>query len=163
MVRYILLSVLLVLVIAITGCAAGGAKNGDSVYVHYTGRLADGTVFDSSVDGEPLGFTLGNEEMIPGFENAVLGMKVSEKKTVNIAAKDAYGPRDETMTAEIGRDKLPAGMVPEEGQQLQMRSPNGATMVVTITNVTETTITIDGNHPLAGKDLTFELELVDIE
>ncbi len=149
-------------VVMMTGCSAAQAKNGDTVQVQYTGKLADGTVFDTSVGRQPLEFKLGTGQLIPGFEKAVLGMKVGEKKTVTISANEAYGPRRDDMIVEVPREKLPSGMTPKVGQYLQMERPDGGTMVVTITNVGDKTVTIDANHPLAGKDLTFEIELVKI-
>ncbi|MFC1917308.1 peptidylprolyl isomerase [Chloroflexota bacterium] len=138
------------------------ATDGNAVKVHYTGTLEDGTVFDSSVGREPLEFTLGAGAMIPGFENAVRGMEVGQEKTVTIPAEGAYGPPQPDMIMAFERDKLPEGLNPEVGQQLQMQDQSGGVAVVVITEVTETTITIDANHPLAGKDLTFEIELVEI-
>ncbi len=164
---HIVLAVILMIGVMITGCNAGHdaaqAKNGNTVQVDYTGKLADGTVFDSSVGREPLEFTLGAGQMIPGFEKAVLGMKVGDKKTVTIPADEAYGPRRDDLILEIGREKLPSGLTPEVGQQLQMTRPDGAISIVTITKVSDTTVTIDANHRLAGKDLTFEIELVKIQ
>jgi peptidylprolyl isomerase len=159
---FIVLMIILVSGAIMTSCTSGGAKNGDIVQVQYTGKLADGTVFDSSVGGDPLEFTLGKEQMIPGFEKAVLGMKVGEKKTFTIPAAEAYGQRLENLVSEIGRDKLPSDLVPTVGQQLQSRLPDGTILTVIITKVTEKTVTIDANHPLAGKDLTFEIEIIKI-
>ena len=159
---HIVLAVILTIAVMVTGCAAAQVKNGDTVQVQYTGKLADGTVFDSSAERGPLEFTLGAGQLIPGFEKAVLGMKVGEKKTVTIPADEAYGPRREDMILEVPREKLPSGITPEVGLLLETNRPDGGTMVVVITNVTDTTVTIDANHPLAGKDLTFEIELVKI-
>jgi len=146
-----------------TGCNASQARNGDVVQVDYTGKLADGTVFDSSAERGPLEFTLGAGQMIPGFEKAVFGMKVGEKKTVTIPVDEAYGPRRDDLVVEVPREKLPSDMTPEVGQQLGIKQPDGRTAIVTITNVSDNnTVTIDANHPLAGKDLTFEIELVKI-
>ena len=163
---HIVLAVILLLgAILIPGCKAGDAaqaENGDVVQVHYTGKLADGTVFDSSVGLEPLEFTLGAGQMIPGFEQAVLGMKVGESKTVTIPVNEAYGPRLDDLIAEVPREKLPSDLTPEVGQQLGMNQPDGGVTIVTITGVSDNTVTIDANHPLVGKDLTFEIELVKI-
>ncbi|MFC1961534.1 peptidylprolyl isomerase [Chloroflexota bacterium] len=139
------------------------AKDGDTVSVHYTGTLGDGTVFDTSVGREPLEFTLGAGGMIPGFENAVSGMEVGQKKTVTIPAAEAYGEHSNDMMLVMEKDKVPEGLNPTVGQQLQMQDSSGRTFVVVVTEVTETTITIDANPPLAGKDLTFEIELVEIK
>jgi len=163
----ILLGVFLLGAILISGCNAeqdaAQAQNGDIVEVDYTGTLENGTVFDTSVGGEPLEFTLGQGQMIPGFEQAVLGMKIGEMKTVTIPADEAYGQYSDDMVQVINRDELPADLDPYVGQQLQGPGPGGGISIGTVTNVTDTTITIDFNHFLAGKDLTFEIELVSIQ
>jgi FKBP-type peptidyl-prolyl cis-trans isomerase 2 len=148
-----------------TGCnAAPQAKNGNIVQVDYTGKLADGTVFDSSVGSEPLEFKLGAGQVIPGFEKAVLGMKVGEKKTVTIPANEAYGPHRDEQVVELSREELPSDLTPQVGQQLVVNQQDGRQIIVVITNVSDNnTVTIDANHPLAGKDLTFEIELVKIQ
>lgn len=138
------------------------AQVGDTVKVHYTGTLDDGSVFDTSIGRDPLQFTLGEGQMIPGFEQGVLGMQLGETKTVKITADQAYGQYYEDMVWEIGRDQLPAGIEPEVGQQLQASEPNGQIIIVTIIEVSESNVTVDANHPLAGKDLTFEIQLVEI-
>jgi FKBP-type peptidyl-prolyl cis-trans isomerase 2 len=137
-------------------------KSSDVVQVHYTGRLLDGTVFDTSIGGEPMEFTVGSGQLIPGFEQAVIGMQVGELKTVTIPVDEAYGERRDDMILEVDRSELPDDLVPEVGMQLQMYQSDGAVLIVTITEVTETTITIDANHALAGKDLIFDIELVAI-
>jgi peptidylprolyl isomerase len=137
-------------------------KDGKTVKVHYTGTLGDGTVFDTSVEREPLEFTMGEGKVIPGFEEAVKGMKVGQSKTVTIQANDAYGPRRDDLIIGIERTQLPANLNPEVGQRLQMQQANGRQSIVTVTDVSEETITLDTNHPLAGEDLTFELKLVEI-
>ena len=134
-------------------------KNGDTVKVHYTGTLADGTVFDSSLEREPLEFTLGAGQLIPGFEKTVLGMSAGESRTVTIPAEEAYGPYREEMVLEVPRTQLPADMQPQVGMQLQVGEEQGEGMVVQITQVSDTNITLDANHPLAGKDLTFNIQL----
>lgn len=139
------------------------ASDGDTVSVHYTGTLEDGTTFDSSVGSEPLEFTLGEGNMIPGFEKAVYGLKVGESKTVTIPTEEAYGPHRDDLVLVMEREQLPADLDPKVGQQLQMQQTDGRTVVVIVTDVSETTITVDANHPLAGKDLTFEIELVEIK
>ena len=138
------------------------AKAGDHVKVHYTGRLSDGTVFDSSRDREPLEFTLGIGEVIPGFEQAVLGMEPGETKTVTIPAEEAYGPRRADMIIEVSRDQVAPGLPLAIGQQLQLRLQDGRVIPVVVADLSEETVTIDANHPLAGEDLTFEIELVAI-
>lgn len=166
--NHILLSILILFsAMLITGCSilnvGPQAKAGDTVQVNYTGKLADGTVFDSSVGGQPLQFTLGSGQVIPGFDKAVTGMRVGEKKTVTILAADAYGQRRDDLVAEVSRSQLPGDMAPKVGMQLQTTAKDGSTMVVTIIKVTDnTSVTIDANHPLAGKDLTFDLELLKI-
>ena len=165
--RIVLVGILLLGTILISGCSAehdkAQAKNGNIVQVNYTGTLQDGTIFDTSVGYEPLEFTLGEGQVIPGFEQAVLGMKIGESKTVTIPADDAYGPHRDDLILVIDREELPTGLTPEVSQQLQMTQTDGATSIVTVTEVSDTTITIDANHPLAGKDLTFEIELVGIQ
>ena len=138
------------------------AKYGDTVKVHYTGRLDDGTVFDTSANGEPLQFTIGSGQIIPGFEQAVVGMNPGESKTVKILAEDAYGQRREDLIIEVEKSQLPEGLKPEVGLQLQSRQPDGRIVVLTIADMTESHVTLDANHPLAGKDLTFEIQLVEI-
>jgi peptidylprolyl isomerase len=138
------------------------AKNGDTVKVHYTGKLDDGTEFDSSVDDSPLEFTLGEGELIPGFEEAVLGMSPGESKTVRIASDQAYGPHQEEMVLVIEHDQFPSHITPQLGQQLELRHPDGQAVSVTVTEVSPTGVTLDANHPLAGQDLIFDIELVDI-
>jgi len=162
----ILLTSLLSGIILLTvGCNGGSAiaKDGDTVRVHYTGTLEDGTTFDTSVGREPLEFTLGEGKMIPGFEKAVYGLQVGKTKTVTIPAEEAYGPHRDDLVVVVERDQLPAGLDPKVDQQLQMQQTDGRTAVVIVTDVSETTITVDANHSLAGKDLTFEIELVEIK
>ena len=138
------------------------AKNGDNVKVHYTGTLDDGSEFDSSRGREPLEFTLGAGSMIPGFEAAVLGMKLGEVKTVTIPAAEAYGEYSEDNIQEIDRSNISPDVELEVGMQLQGMNPNGSIFTVTVLSFTDTTVTLDGNHHLAGEDLTFEIELVEI-
>ena len=137
------------------------AKNGDTVRIHYTGTLDDGSVFDSSDGQEPLEFTLGSGEVIPGFEAAIQGMQPGQKKEVTIGSGDAYGAHRSDWVLVIGREDFPDHIEPEVGQQLQL-SQGGQSFVVTVTDVTDASVTLDANHPLAGKDLKFELELVEI-
>ena len=138
------------------------AKVGDTVRVHYTGKLPDGTTFDTSLQREPLEFTLGQGELIPGFEQAVVGMSPGETKTETIPADQAYGVRRPEMVFEVDRGQLPPGLDPQVGQRLQMTQPNGAAIPVVVIEATESHITLDANHPLAGKDLVFEITLVEI-
>ena len=138
------------------------AKTGDSVKIHYTGTLEDGTTFDSSVGREPLEFTLGSGQVIVGFEEAVTGMKTGEKKNVTITADKAYGQRNEEMVITAPRDQVPKDINPEVGQKLQMAGPDNQPIVVQITEVTDEHILLDANPPLAGKDLIFDIELMSI-
>lgn len=134
----------------------------NTVQVHYTGKLDDGTVFDSSAGRDPLEFRIGDGVVIPGFEQGVLGMQVGEKKIVHIPAASAYGARREELCAVLKREQFPADIIPEIGLQLTVPQPDGGVALITITDMTPETVTIDANHHLAGKDLTFEIELVAI-
>lgn len=138
------------------------AKQGDTVKIHYTGKLRDGTVFDSSAGRDPLSFTIGSGQVIPGFEEAVIGMAIEEKKNVTIPPEKAYGPRNEEMVINVPRSQMPPDINPETGQRLQMQGPNAQKIIVEITEVTDDSITLDANPPLAGKDLVFDIELVEI-
>jgi len=122
------------------------ASDGDTVRVHYTGTLQDGTTFDTSVGREPLEFTLGEGKMIPGFEKAIYGLKVGKSKTVTIPAEEAYGPHRDDLVIVVEREQLPANLHPKVDQQLQMQQTDGRTAVVIVTDVSETTITVDANH-----------------
>ncbi len=137
-------------------------QNGDQVSVHYHGRLNDGTTFDSSEGREPLKFTVGSGQVIKGFDDAVMLMAEGDKKTVVIACENAYGTRNEDMMIEFPRTEFPAEMKPEVGLELQMSDDQGNIFPVVITEVHEGHVVMDANHPLAGKDLTFELQLVSI-
>ncbi len=138
------------------------AKKGDSVKIHYTGTLEDGTVFDSSAGRDPLTFTLGGGQVIVGFEEAVLGMAIGNKKKVTIPSHKAYGEKNEELVIEVPMSQVPPDLDPEVDQKLQMGGPNGELVVVTVVAVTDEVVVLDANPPLAGKDLTFELELVAI-
>ena len=138
-------------------------KNGDHVRVHYTGRLAGGQEFDSSRDGEPLEFTVGAGEVIPGFDEALRGMQVGESKTVEIEPEDAYGPRREALVATIERANAQFPVEPQIGMNLALPLQDGNQLEVVVTEVSDTHVTIDGNHPLAGEKLIFDLELVGTE
>ena len=138
------------------------AKSGDAVTVHYTGQLSDGTVFDSSVGGQPLQFSLGQGSVIPGFEQAVIGMKQGESKTVTITSDRAYGPYRPDMTVVVDRQQIPADISIQVGQQLQIARESGQAIPVIVQEISESKVTLDANHPLAGEDLTFEIELVKI-
>jgi FKBP-type peptidyl-prolyl cis-trans isomerase 2 len=138
------------------------AENGNTVKVHYTGKLDDGTVFDSSRDSDPLEFTVGSGQVIKGFDQAVSGMGEGEQKTVNIPAAEAYGPLRDEMVLTINRDQLPKNLELKEGLHLQLTQPNGSVFNVMVKNLTEESVTLDGNHPLAGRDLNFDIELMEV-
>ncbi len=138
------------------------ARSGDTVRVHYTGTLEDGSVFDSSARREPLEFTIGKGEVIPGFEAAVTGMAPGESKSAIIPPEQAYGPRRDDMTAVVPREKLPPDFDVEVGTRLAVKQDGGRQLPVKVVEVTDATVTIDANHELAGKPLTFELELVEV-
>ena len=155
-------------VIFVSGCQTagkpggeGGVQTGDTVSVHYTGKLDDGTVFDSSVDRDPLQFTVGEGQVILGFEEAVVGMRPGESKTVKIPAEKAYGPYDKEKVGVIDRSQFQADMELKVGQKLTVKPPSGEVITATVIDVSETSVTVDANHHLAGKDLTFEIELVE--
>lgn len=139
------------------------AKDGDTVRVHYTGWLTDGSQFDSSSGGEPLSFEVGQGRVIEGVDRAVVGMAPGEKRTVKVPAQEAYGPRRAELVGEVPRENLPDGMQFEIGQQLQVSQESGPARVVKVVGVGDDAITLDLNHPLAGEDLVFELELVGID
>ena len=137
------------------------AKQGDKVAIHYKGQLDDGTVFDSSAGREPLEFQIGANQVIPGFEAAVKGLDVGQKRTTRIEPEQAYGPRRDEMVITVGKERFPEDMDIELGQEFQLGG-GGGDMPVVVTDVTENMVTLDGNHPLAGKALTFHIELVSI-
>ena len=139
------------------------AKAGDTVLVHYTGTLPDGTLFDSSTGRDPLQFRLGTGMVIKGFDDGVSGMAVGDKKTVQIPVDEAYGPVQDDMIFTFNRAEIPADIPLELGLQLSMHGDGGEELPVTVVALTEETLTVDGNHPLAGQDLVFELELIDIQ
>ena len=138
------------------------ATAGQTVSIHYTGTLEDGTTFDSSLERDPLQFELGSGQIIPGLDNAIDGMTVGETKKVTIQPDQAYGPRDEEMVQAVPRDALPAEIEPEVGLQLQGQAPDGQVTQFIVTEVTEDSITLDANHPLAGAVLVFDVEVVGI-
>lgn len=137
-------------------------KSGDTVRIHYTGTLTDGSTFDSSEGRDPLEFTVGSGQIIPGLDAAMEGMTAGEKKTVEISCDQAYGQVDPAAAQAVPRNDIPDDIPLDLGTQLQVQTPDGQAMVVTITEVTEESVTLDANHPLAGKDLTFAVELVEI-
>jgi len=138
------------------------AEAGNTVKVHYTGRLNDDTQFDSSAGRDPLEFTLGTGQVIPGFEEAVTGMALGDTKTVTIPAEQAYGPHQADLVLVVERNQIPPHINPEVGQQLEIHQQDGRAAAVVITEVTDESVSLDANHPLAGQDLIFDLELVEI-
>ena len=138
------------------------AKSGDTVRVHYTGRFDDGDEFDSSTGGDPLEITLGQQAVIPGFESGIMGMAVGDSKTVRIEAADAYGPHHPEGVQEIERSTIPPEINIDVGARLQATGPDDQLVELTVVALTDDMVTVDANHPLAGKDLTFEIELVEI-
>lgn len=139
------------------------ARRGDTVHVHYRGTLDDGTEFDSSAGSDPIVFTIGSGQVIPGFEDAVEGMTAGEKKTERIEAENAYGDRRDELVFTVGREQMPDGEDVEVGDMLRVGFPDGSNADVQVAAMDAQSVTLDANHPLAGKDLTFELELVSIE
>lgn len=138
------------------------AKVNDTVKVHYTGKLKNGQVFDSSLERAPIEVTLGQGQLIPGFEKELVNMEINEKKTINIPKEEAYGDINEELFHEIKKEELPNEIKPEIGMTLVAKNPDGTENQLRITDVKEDSIIIDANHVLAGQDLTFDLELVEI-
>ena len=138
------------------------AQNGNTIKVHYTGKLNDGTVFDSSEGRDPLEFTIGSGQVIPGFDKGVIDMQLKERKNIVIACGDAYGQRNENLVFDFPKDQIPPDMDPQIGDTLQLMQENGQPVVVTVAQLNEETLSLDANHPLAGEDLTFDVELVEI-
>lgn len=139
------------------------AKDGDTVKVHYTGKLEDGTVFDSSKEGEPLELTIGAGNVIEGFEKGVIGMERGDSKTVTVPPEGAYGSVNEELVATVKKENFPENITPAIGEQLQLKQQDGNIVNVTITEVRGDTVTLDANHPLSGKTLIFDIELVEIK
>lgn len=137
-------------------------KSGDVVRIHYTGKLADGTQFDSSAGREPLEFTVGSGQIIPGLDRQIQGMKQGESGTLNIPAAEAYGARDENQVQVVPRTALPPEMEVQVGSNLQATTPDGNQISLTVVGVSDAEITVDANHPLAGHDLVFEIEIVEV-
>ena len=138
------------------------AKPGDTVKVHYTGTLEDGSVFDTSKEREPLEFTIGAGQVIAGFEQAVTGMEPGEQKSATIVPELGYGPRRDDMLVEVSKEQLPDELNPSVGQHLHVQQEDGTKFVVVVSNVSDETITVDANHQLAGRNLTFDLELLEV-
>lgn len=137
-------------------------QNGDKVKVHYHGKLRSGETFDSSEGREPLEFTVGGGQVIPGFDQGVMGMQVGDKRTVEIDVKDAYGEKSGEMVIEFPKNQFPDDVAPEVGMQLMMNNGQGQQFPVTVAEVKEESVVLDANHPLAGQDLVFDIELVEI-
>ena len=138
------------------------SKAGDTVHFHYTGTLSDGTVFDSSEGREPLSFTLGSGQIIPGLDVAIDGMAVGDKKTVTIPAKEAYGEHDANARQAVPRAQIPDHIPTDPGTQLQMQSAQGQVIPVVVIEADDEQVVLDANHPLAGRDLTFAVEIVAV-
>ena len=138
-------------------------KDGNTVKVHYTGTLKDGSVFDTSAEREPLEFKLGEGQLIPGFEKAVIGMEEGESTKIDIPVKEAYGEACEDLIINVPKDQLPDDVEPEVGMQLQVNQPDGQPVPVRVAEISDDELTLDANHPLAGKDLSFEIEVVEIK
>lgn len=138
------------------------AKDGDTVRVQYTGKLEDGSVFDSSMEKDSLQFTIGKGQVLHGVEQAVIGMQPQESKTVLVPAAEAYGPHRDEMTTQVQRSQFPDSVELKVGQRLQIKQKNGQSIAVSVLDLSDSTVTLDANHPLAGKDLTFDLQLVEI-
>lgn len=138
-------------------------KSGDTVAIHYTGTLLDGSTFDSSTGRDPLEFVVGSGQIIPGLDVALPGMTVGDKKTVEIPSEQAYGPANPEMRQAVPREGIPEEIPLEIGTQLQMQTPDGQAMPVMVVDVDEATVTLDANHPLAGKDMKFDIELMRID
>lgn len=138
-------------------------KQNDTVKVHYTGKLANGEVFDSSLDRDPMEFQVGKGQLIPGFENGIIDMKVNEKKTLVIPVEEAYGEPRKELIQEVPKDKLPEEIKPEVGMGLVSTTPDGNEIQLVVKEVKDDAIVVDGNHPLAGQELTFDIEVVDIK
>jgi peptidylprolyl isomerase len=137
------------------------AAVGDIVKTHYKGSLSDGTLFDESTESEPFKFTIGRNQVIPGFEQAVVGMGPGDSKTVTIAAEEAYGPRDNDLVLDVPRDQFPSDLDAKVGDEIEMTEPDGQTTLLVVVDINNETVKLDANHPLAGQDLTFHIELVD--
>jgi len=138
------------------------AKKGDSVKVNFIGKLEDGSVFANTADSEPLEFKLGEGKIIPGIETAVEGMNVGDSKSVKVPPEQAYGQRREELVEEVSRDKFPKDVEPKVGQKFEVPQQQGQPLVVRVVDTSEQTVTLDGNHPLAGRDLTFDLQLLEV-
>jgi len=140
----------------------GQAKAGDTVKVHYTGTLVDGSMFDTSEGAEPLEFKIGAGDVIPGFDEAMVGMRIGESKDIHISPDDAYGEHNENLVQTIPRDQINLSVEPEVGMKIEMHTPDGTIIPLAISEVTGSTLTLDANHPLAGQELHFLVRLIEI-
>jgi FKBP-type peptidyl-prolyl cis-trans isomerase 2 len=140
----------------------GQVKNGDTVKMHYTGKLKSGKVFDTSKDRQPFEFIVGSVTLVPGLEKGIIGMEIGESKTIEIPPEEAFGNRYEELVVELSKSEFPDYITPKIGQRLQLRRPDGQIITVTVIDLNEDTVTLDGNHPLAGYTLLFDIELVEI-
>jgi FKBP-type peptidyl-prolyl cis-trans isomerase 2 len=138
------------------------AKLGDTVKVHYTGKLDSDVIFQTSVGHKPLEFTIGDEQIIPAFEQAIVGMNPGESKNTKIPAEEAFGPYRDELVQTVDRSQFPADLEPEVGQKLNMSNEGGGAIFVTVIDFSESSVTLDANHPLAGEDLTFDIQLVEV-
>lgn len=138
------------------------AKQGDTVRVHYTGKLKDGTVFDTTTNRHPMQFTIGDGQIIPGFEQAVVGMRPGQSKTVQVPTDKAYGPHREDMVVTVDHDRFPESLEPEVGQTLEITGSDGLKAVATVADVSKETVMLDINHPLAGEELVFDIQLIEV-
>jgi peptidylprolyl isomerase len=144
------------------GAKMSKAKNGDTVKVHYTGKLEDGTVFDSSLKRDPLEFKIGETQVLAGFQEAIIGMSPGDSKTEKIPAEKAYGAPKEELVFKVEKNRLPSNISPKIGKMLEVQQSNGQRIPVEITHISEKEVTLDANYPLAGKNLVFDIKLVDI-
>ena len=138
------------------------AKNGDTVKVHYQAKTQEQIIFDSTIQMEPLVFTIGDGQIIPEFEKALIGMNSGEKKSIFLKSNDAFGPYLAELITTVDKSQLPPNVSLEQGQQLQIQEPNGQMLLVKVLDITDSTVTFDANHPLAGKDITFDILLLAI-
>ena len=137
-------------------------KIGDTVKIHYQAKTEDLVIFDSSSQKEPLSFTVGDGQIIPAFENALVGMIAGERKTLNLSSTEAFGPHLDELITTVERDQLPPNMELEKNQQLQIQQPDGQVLLVKVLDINDKSVTFDANHPLAGKDITFNIKLLDV-
>ena len=138
------------------------AENGDTVKVHYKGKFDDGTIFESTFNDDPVQFVIGQDERIAGFEKALVGMSPGDRKTTRVPADKAHGPHNKELLVVVNRNEFPTDLKLEAGQWIEVSQPDGANLICTVTDVCESSVTLDANHPLAGKDLTFDIQLIEI-